>query len=168
MNDTTENTYRNLGDVPRHWRDVANGLVEDIAEEVTLDDDGSDAARRLVIKLAVKNEAVVIERVFVFLPSPRRRLPNHPAANGLIIDLIDTLPFGLRTGRALWVGLFVLDPFDPSQGAACGTSRSLLCTSHERRPKVRGGGSQVASVIRRHPSSSYILYKFVWFADRRK
>ena len=45
MNDITEKTYRNLGDVPRHGRDVADGLVEDISEEVTLDDDGSDAAR---------------------------------------------------------------------------------------------------------------------------
>ena len=132
MRGTTENTYRHLGNVPRPGRDIADDLMKDIAEEITLDNDGSDAARRLVLKLAVDNKAAVVERVFVFLSGPRRRLPSHPAADGLIVDLIDPLPFGLRTGRALGVGLFVLDPLDRARGAACGTSRSLLCTGHKK------------------------------------
>ena len=126
-----EHTYRNLGDVPRHRWDIADDLVKDVAEEFTFDDDSSDAAGGLVLKLAVHNEAVVIERVFVFLPSPRRRFPSHPTADGLIIDLIDPLPFGLRTSRALGVGLFVLDPLDTDQGATCTSSSGLLCTGHK-------------------------------------
>lgn len=126
-----EHTYRNLGNMPRYGRDIANDLVKDVAEEFTLDDDGSDAARRLVLKLAVHDKAVVVERVFVFLSRPRRRLPGHPTAEAFIVDLVDPLPFGLRTSRALGVGLFVLHPLYTYQAATCGTPSSLLCTGHE-------------------------------------
>ena len=155
--------------MPRHRRDIANDLVKDVAEEITLDDNGGDAARRLVFKLAIDKKAVVIERVFVFLSSPRRRLANHPAADALIVYLVDPLPFSLRTSRALGVGLFALDPLaldplDGVPGATCRTSGSLLRTSHDatkegRRQRVRGdGGIQVVSVIRRYLRLSYIAY----------
>lgn len=126
-----EHTYRNLRDMPRYGWDIANDLVKDVTEEFTLDDDGSDAARRLILKLAVHDKAVVVERVFVFLPSPRRRLPGHPTAEAFIVDLVDPLPFGLRTSRALRVGLFVLHPLETCQATTCGTPSSLLCTGHE-------------------------------------
>jgi hypothetical protein len=74
------NTYRNLRNVPRYGWDIANDLVKNIAEGVAFDDDGSDAAWRLVFKLAVNNKAVVVEWVFVLLPSPRAdsRITQRP------------------------------------------------------------------------------------------
>ena len=116
--------------MPRYGWDIANDLVKGVAEEVTFNDDSSDAAGRLVLKLAVHNKAVVVERVFIFLPSPRSRLPSHPTADALIINLIDPFPFGLRTSRALGVGLFVLHPLDTGQATTCGSSSRLLCTGH--------------------------------------